>query len=157
MKVTLNPSEQVLAQYIGEQRQRNKERGGVTDKRSFKHQNPYKLNIDGFGAELAACRLFNCYPDLAIHNEAGGYDLKHGDLTIDVKWTKTNYLIAPKHKKPGTCDVYLVVKGELPHFDIVGWAYEADLLTEDNLTNRFRGKECYVLHLNDLKDPALLL
>jgi len=46
-KITLSISEQALAKYIAKQRQENKERGNIKDRRAVESQDPYKLNLYG--------------------------------------------------------------------------------------------------------------
>lgn len=157
MKLTLSPTEQVLVSYVGKKRQENKVKGNVQDKRSFEYQDPEKINVDGFAAEFIVCKLLNCFPDFLIHNRAGGWDLVWEDRKIDVKFTNTNYLIAPKHKKVDACDLYVLVKGKFPHYEVIGFDYSHELIKDSNLSNKFGGQECYLIHKDELQPPHLLL
>lgn len=150
--ITLNIWEQSIARYIAEERENNKKKHGVTDRKYDARQDSLQLNINGFGAEMAFCKFENVFPDFTIHNFMGGTDaIDKKGRRVDVKWSGTDMLLAPRHKKRNQSDIFVLVKGDFPTFKMIGWATEDELLHEDNLKDWFnKGKEGYGIHKDDL-------
>jgi len=152
--IVLNVTEQSIVRFIAEERNRNKQEEGIKDRKYDSADNPVDLNLEGFGAEFAFCKWENVFPDFAIHNFSGGWDaLDKWNRRVDVKWSKTNFLLAPEHKKLGSCDIYVLIKGNFPKYRIVGWCEEAELLSEKNLKDWFnKGKVGYGIPMEQLKN-----
>jgi hypothetical protein len=70
--------------------------------------------------------------------------------TVDVKTTKykTGKLIERKSTK-SKADVYVLVTGEFPVYELVGWVYSVDLFKAENLTDLGHG-ETYAISQNKL-------
>ena len=99
-------------------------------------------DINGFAGEIAVARVINAFPDLSIGPHRRGYDLKmrgnnNEDVRIDVKTTrhKEGYLIAKKWRKSEDCDMYVLVSGTMPRYEIQGWVWSVELINPSNLSD----------------------
>ena len=148
--VVLSSTEQAICRFIADERQRNKRKGGIEDKR---YSGSAKLDLLGFSAEMAFCKWGDVYPDFLIHNYSGGADaVDRRGRRVDVKWSSTEYLLAPRHKKKDQCDIFVLVKGDFPLFNMVGWMTEEELLDPRNVGEWFgKGKESYRIHKDNLR------
>ena len=138
---------------IAEKRQKNKEQGGIEDKKYDSNYSSFDMNLYGAAGEFAFCKWEGSKFDDEIHNKRGGWDtIDHLGRRVDVKHSRTDYLLAPNHKKLGACDIYVLVKGDFPMFRIVGWCEEEELLCEENLKDLFKkGKLGYCLYVDNLR------
>src|SRR5262252_4238780 len=107
MTYTLNNVEQSLARFIGRERSSSNREAGVTNGRRGP-QSDAETDLDGIGAELAFCHLFNVYPDLSINPRRGGADATWIGWKVDVKATRyaTGSLITLPSKALDPCDLY---------------------------------------------------
>ena len=103
------------------------------------------VHIDGMGAELAACRVLNLYPDLTTVKESQKkpiHDARWGFDTLDIKHTThTNGGIAvvkSKVKEGKRCRCYVLVTGTMPDYCVVGWAYGDDVFQEKNIQQNWK-------------------
>ena len=134
MIVTLNEVEQKLAKTVGLKRhQQNLANGTNSD------------------AVAKADNDINGYPDLSIGPHRRGYDLKmrgnNGeDVRIDVKTTrhKEGYLIAKKWRKSEDCDMYVLVSGTMPRYEIQGWVWSIELINPSNLSDNGYGEHYHM-------------
>ena len=62
---------------------------GVTPRLENKQQSRIEANRLGFMAEFAVCRLFGAEPPRLNIATDGGVDLWLGDISVDVKFSKT--------------------------------------------------------------------
>ena len=112
----------------------------------------FEVNIDGFCAEMAGCKLLNIYPDFTIMARAGGYDgiLKDG-RKVDFKSSIhfPTWLTAKKTKKLGDSDIYIMLTEvkKRAEYRLEIWATEQDLIKEENLKDwgYGAGREMYSL------------
>lgn len=150
--VLLTPMEIAYIQDIAKRRQENKEKGQIEDKKYDSTYSSYEMNLYGAAGEFVFCKWEGSEFDDSIHNKRGGFDtIDHLGRRVDVKHSRTDFLLAPNHKKLGACDIYVLVKGDFPMFRVCGWVDECDLLHEDNLADWFnKGKEGYRLHVRNL-------
>ncbi len=135
IEIELNTSEQKLAEYHAKARYSNNRISGVTNNKIGSQSNEY-TDLNGIGAELAFCKMFNLYPDLGmIHSKFDS--ICHNGTTVDVKVTKykSGKLLAVTSKKLSDCDVYVLVIGEFPIYKIVGFATAEELLNKENITD----------------------
>lgn len=152
-KVILNATEQLIVEFIATERQRNKDRYHVSTQKQYSSLDPLELNRQGFGAEMAFCIWDNVYPDFAIHNNSGGYDaIDSQGRRVDVKCSNTNFLLAPEYKDVDECDIYVLIKGRFPTYNLVGWLYSSELINEKNLDYHFnKDKKSYAVLAEDLR------
>jgi hypothetical protein len=132
--VTLNHTEQLIVQFIAKQRFKSNRESGVKDRKV--DQNTEMPDLNGFGAEMAFCKIFNLYPDFSIEPRKGTYDVlnKKGER-VDIKTTKyrNGHLLALKTKTKKDCDIYILVVGEFPSYQIAGSISSEELLQETNI------------------------
>ena len=149
MIITLNEMEQALAKKVGIQRHKQNLANGTNSDAVAKPEN----DINGFAGELAVARVINSYPDLSIGPHRRGYDLKMRgkrgeDIRIDVKTTKHNpgYLIAKKWREVTDCDMYVLVSGRMPRYQIMGWVWSIELINPSNLSDMGYGEHYHMEH-----------
>jgi hypothetical protein len=137
MKIQLNVSEQNITKELSQKRYENNRAENIENKKIGRQSN-YETDLDGFGAELAVAKYLNIYPDFTIEPRNGGIDLtlKSG-CTIDVKQTRYNNgkLIATmkKEKDKNVADIFVLVTGIFPAYDIVGWCKKNELINQNNV------------------------
>ncbi|MHA1469125.1 MAG: hypothetical protein ACTSSP_01040 [Candidatus Asgardarchaeia archaeon] len=148
--VVLDDMEQAIVKKVAQLRYESNRKAGVHDAKMGGQSNAI-TDIDGFGAELAFCKLCNLYPDFSIEPRKGGYDVLLDDNRIDIKQTsyKTGRLLGYIKKEKNDVDIYVLMVGELPTYTFVGWVYCNDLISEDNITDLGYGKT-YALQQDDL-------
>ena len=127
MEYTLTESEQIIAKFVAEQRTANNRNAGTGNNRRS-DMSDFEVDLQGFGGELAFCRLVNVFPDLTVHNRSAAKGEDTGDcildgLRIDVKTSKKDdaALWVPV-RKIGTVDAYALMVGVFPTFRLVGVA-----------------------------------
>ena len=148
--ITLNESEQAIAKFIGKSRYQSARTAGVKDQRL--DSSGEMLDLNGFGAELAFCRLFNLYPDLAIGVRSGSSDaVTHKGTTVDVKTTRyqNGHILATLKKKVEDSDMYVMMIGDFPKYKFAGYIDAKDLLKKDNIKDLGHGKG-YAVKISDL-------
>lgn len=147
MHIELNEFEQQLSKIMALVRRQNSE---TLPNMKIGKQDYWESELNGCGAELAAARALNVYPDL---RGAGIYleDLIYGEYTVDVKVTKypNGKLIAPLIKKNKPCDYYILVVGMIPNYQVVGVASAEMLISDDAIIDLGYGPT-YGLNQNQL-------
>jgi hypothetical protein len=140
-RVVLDESEQRIARWLAQSRYQANRRAGIENRR-IGPQSDEDTDLDGIGAEMAAAKALNVYPDLSTEPRAGGHDLIANGKRVDVKATryKSGHLLAAVAKSASAADVYMLAVGEFPEYELVGWAYADDLLSIDNLTDLGHGQ-----------------
>jgi len=135
MKITLNETEQSLARMVAVHRHSDARAKNVPNMRLGPQSNA-QTDLDGAGAEIAYCKLHNCYPDLGRGEMpyADAFTVEHG--AVDVKCTKyrQGMLLARRSKQAGERpDSYVLMIGEFPTYRYVGWLSADALLQDENL------------------------
>lgn len=141
MTIKLSDSEVKLCELISKLRYAAARSAGVKDQRI--DDSGEFLDLNGFGAEPAFCKRYNLYPDFTVGARKGGFDVRtHKGATVDVKCTKykTGHLVATAYKELGQSDIYVLITGVIPEYEIVGYATEAELLNDKNLKDLGHGK-----------------
>lgn len=138
--IELTPHEQRIAEYIGRERHRNNEACGVADQR-VGPQSSEQIHVNGFGAELAFCKLFNVYPDFEIGPRRGSVDCWRFNEAIDVKATERprGRLLALPRKRELAADWYALIIVAWPVFQFAGFAHARELLDDAHLTDLGHG------------------
>jgi hypothetical protein len=132
--VELNGIEYALAERMGRARfYSNRERENPIAKVG---PQPFKqTETDSMAAELAFCKMANCYPDLSI-GEAPPYDVKLYDgRTVDVKQTpySNGKLITELKTIKKQADIYVLMTGKDKVYKYVGWAWGGKFLRKRNI------------------------
>jgi hypothetical protein len=153
MIIKLNEAEQKLALYLAKARyDENRLKGNPDPKLSLTSNK--EIELDGVVGELAVCRMFNVYPDTETkYDEYPKYDLlTHKGSKVDVKTTqyKNGRLLATLNKKVCDVDIYVLVIGSFPVYDVVGWAKSEELIADQNIMNLGRG-DGYALSQDQLR------
>jgi len=114
------------------------------------------MNINGFGAELAFCKLCNTDFDSSTNESENHFNkfdtvLRNG-LSVDVKTTKyrTGKLLVRLGKEKKKVDVYALMIGEFPNYEFKGFAYYQDIVNNDNII-KIRDVKTYALTQDFLK------
>ena len=115
----------------------------------------YTMNMNGFGAELAFCRLCKIDFDASTKENENHYLNPDGILkdgrTVDVKNTvyPNGKLLVRCGKELMRVDMYVLMTGTFPVFTFSGFAYYDEIINDDNITNLGYG-ESYCLNQNQL-------
>jgi hypothetical protein len=129
MKVTLSTSEVEVAEYVGQKRQEINEEKKLVDRKQDQTKDSTEIHIEGIAGEWAFCKIMNVYPDLEFEKRSK-YDCYALGFTWDVKtsesadWLDIRFSKASQGKR---CDMYVLVVGKRPNYEIVGWI-EADAI-----------------------------
>jgi|TARA_R100001244_G_C5083096_1_gene114439 hypothetical protein len=150
--VHLNYIEQQMAISIALGRYDNARTKGIKDKKIGNQPN-WITDLDGIGGEVACCKHFGVYPDTEIDL----YDMPKYDLMtkkgsrVDVKTTKykNGKLLATLNKKLDDCDIYVLVVGQFPKYELIGWVEAEKLIKKENIADLGHG-EGYVLDQDQL-------
>lgn len=115
----------------------------------------YDMNINGFGAELAFCRLCDVEFDSSTiqsenHFNNADATLKDG-RTVDVKNTIYPFgkLLVRKGKEKKLVDIYALMIGKFPKFKFSGWSNYKDIIKAETLLS-FKHGYSYCLPQNKL-------
>ena len=155
-EVTLNEAEQRLTEYVSKKRiayHQHREQT-VADKYEHWKVTQEETDREGFGGEIAYCKLVNLYPDLDTNLSTPDYDcISCNGEKIDVKTTKyrNGHLIVPVNKITHPADKYVLVTGEFPVYNIVGQCGAERLFMEENIRDFGKGPG-YTLCQNKLED-----
>ena len=121
-----------------------------------KKRSLYEININGFGAELAFCRLCDVEFDSSTDSRENHFNnadaiLKDG-RTVDVKNTNYSYgkLLVRMGKEKKIVDIYALVIGTFPVFKFAGWASYADIIKPETIKDLGTG-DSYCLTQNQLR------
>jgi len=100
-----------------------------------------EMNLNGFGAELAFCKLCNVPFDYSTIEKESHFSkvdaiLKNGK-TIDVKTTVyvNGKLIVRVGKEQKIVDIYALMTGKFPEFKFCGWATYEEIIQVKNIGN----------------------
>jgi hypothetical protein len=157
-EVTLSVVEQAIVKGVAKQRFNNNRANGVYNAK-IGDQSNYDTDIEGFGAELAFCRLHNLYPDFSISPRSTNEDQGDAILPIpngivDVKGTKypTGKLITPTWKSKDAVDVYALMVGEFPNYIFKGFMKSSDLMVSGRIGDMGYGKKSFIASQDELID-----
>jgi hypothetical protein len=153
LRIELNSAEKSLAINLAIARNENARSKG---KPNFKlgKQADWLTDLEGIAGEIAACRYFKVYPDTETNlTVLPGFDLMTWKGSrVDVKTTKyrNGKLLATLKKDVNACDIYVLVVGEFPTYELVGYATSGELIQEKNIMDLGHGKG-YALSQDDLR------
>lgn len=116
----------------------------------------YEVDLQGYGAEVAFCKMLNTYPDLTWHVRNGGLDSRLPDGSrVDVKYTSRvdgEMLVRKDRKKKGEWDICALLVGKFPKYEFVGFATEAEVFAA-RVTN-YGYCDNYTLGQHELHVPS---
>jgi hypothetical protein len=149
--ITLNDAEQAIARYIGRRRNKANQTNHIQNKR-VSSQSDENINVEGFAAEMACCKLFNVYPDFVIGPRSGGHDFEHFGVRFDVKGTDypDAHLIAKIGKHLGDADIYVLMIGVFPTYTFKGCAHASELLIPARIKELKPDRPTYAIPQSDL-------
>ena len=155
-EVVLNEAEQRLVEYIAKKRTAYHQHDESDEKRQVEHwdRTLEENDREGFGGEVAYCKLVNLYPDLDTNLSTPDYDcISCNGEKIDVKTTKyrNGRLIVPVNKVTHPADRYVLVTGEFPVYYVMGECSAEQLFHEENIRNFGKGPG-YTLEQDELED-----
>lgn len=138
--ITLSDVEQALCRHIAKRRhEMNRANGTVNAK--IGPQSNEQTDLDGIGAELAFCKLFNVYPDLQVISRSDHDAMLVNGLRVDVKTTRyqAGRLLVRQHKQADPVDLYVLMVGEFPSFRCAGFASRESVFAPENLMDLGHG------------------
>lgn len=140
MNVILNDAEQKLSEYLAKKRYNNARKKMVEDKKIGPQSCSY-TDLNGIGAEVGFCKLFNIYPDTQTEYIPVTDGELHTGHSVDVKCTKyhTGHLIAVITKKGKPCDLYALMIGEMPNYRFAGFSTPDSLFMDENIKDLGHG------------------
>jgi hypothetical protein len=151
-EIILEPWEQSLATILGGLRQGLSSANGDKDTRKKSPRDPYAIQVEGMGGELAFARMRNLCPLLNFLPTQGGADMfTRQGKSIDVKTTSKpdgDLLVSP-HKRQDPCDFYVLMVADFPSYQCKGWATRQDLFKDENLRDLGHGK-VYLINQENL-------
>ncbi len=152
VKVLLNEAEQRIALWVAKKRMSENKSANVVD-RKMGPQDDEDANRNGFGAELAFCKMFNVYPDFSTQPRSGSSDCERFGQSVDVKSTTypNGRLVAIPRKKELASDMYALLVCVWPEYTFVGFASAAELLSEKRLTDLGHGPT-YAMNQDELTE-----
>lgn len=150
-EIELVESEQKIVKFLVKYKQQQCNLKGMTHTIVGK-QSDEETQLEGMGAEIAAAKILNVWPDLD-HSDAEIHDFYVNRWTVDVKATKYPYgkLILPIHKSTEkACDYYVLMTGTFPKYRFAGAASKKELINKKNISSLGYNK-IYMLEQHELK------
>jgi len=131
--ITLSDEEVRIAAWIGRCRNAVAKANGLRDQHRGPRSGDDVVHIDGFGAELAFCKLCNVYPDLSPQPKSGGADCLVVGSYVDVKSTRHasgNLLVVARPGKETGIQLYALMIVDWPQFRFAGVIPAADMIKQ---------------------------
>ena len=154
----LNDSEQSLVIRVAKERSEYDKKNGFTDHRKAERQTAEFIERNGLGGELAFCKAFNLFPDIATDYPSEHDAVLPNGTKVEIKTTeyKTGKLIV---RRLNDADVYVLVTGTFPDYNIIGFIGSAELPNfEQELKSRSGKKnKAFVVEQEDLQPIEDLL
>jgi len=128
IQVSLTNAEEKVVHHTANKRFTANRSAGFENKKMGPQSNEF-IDINGFGGELAFCKAMNLYPDFKI--VPGGVGLVDAVLRdgrrVDVKTSKHPLANLIARKIPADVDIFVLVRGEIPDYEIVGYTTPEEL------------------------------
>ena len=154
----LNDSEQSLVKRVAKERSEYDKANGFTDHRKAEKQTAEFIEQNGLGGELAFCKSFNLFPDIATDYPSEHDAVLPNGMKVEIKTTeyKTGKLIV---RRMNDADVYVLVTGTFPEYNIIGFIRSADLPQYETELKSRSGKKnkAFVVMQEDLQPIEDLL
>ena len=156
--ITLTNEEVAISEYIAKARTAYMKARKIINPGFSDYMSEYEMKAEGIAAEIAFCKFANIYPALNVGDLGQTDCILHGGQTVDVKATKypEGKLIAPRWKKPESVDIYVLMVGEIPTFECMGWVRCWEFITPSNIIDLGKGPT-YGLSQDKLNPPEQIL
>lgn len=123
MKVELSNPEFLNAINIGVLRHYSSIKKGLRDAHGAKTDNGWDMHIEGACGEAAVAKALNIYWSCTINTFKSGGDVGN---TIQVRTRSKDYYELIVRKDDRDDDVFVLVTGKAPSFNVVGWILGKD-------------------------------
>lgn len=132
--VTLTEPEQRLARYLARLRYAASFANGVHAP-LHSGEDELKNELESFGAEIAYCKIANCYPDLQVGRYREFDAVVGGGARVDVKQTKHEWgrLIVSVKARGALPDYYALMIGTFPTYRLAGHIPACEVLREERI------------------------
>jgi hypothetical protein len=156
--VTLISTEQDVCKALAKRRTSMNRNNGVKNSKIGKLSDD-EMDLEGMGAELAFCKLFNVFPDLTTHLRSskdgmdGGDAILHNGMKVDVKSTtrSNGRLVTANWKNENEkVDLYCLMTGSFPTYTFRGFISSENIFQDKNWRNLGYGYN-YVAEQDELK------
>ncbi len=109
-------------------------------------------HIEGAGAECAVAK----HRDIFWDGSFGTFTDKPDVGPYHVKWVfhRDGKLRIPLKKPPDPADIFILVRGTMPHYELVGWILAGYGMQPENIENPYNRGEEYFVNQDDLHDMA---
>jgi hypothetical protein len=156
MIIPLSNIEQAIAKSIARLRHQNARDKGIKNSKIGSQSNE-ETDLEGIGAELAFCKMFNIYPDLQVDHLPEEDALLRTGQKVDVKTTKyeRGHLIVALWKKH-KMDLYSLMVGKFPLYRFAGVIPAEKVFLPSNLKNFGYGNS-YAVKQSELVSTDLYL
>ena len=151
MRIELTASEMAIANVVAAMRTTCNRAANIVERKIGSHSS-YQMDVDGFAAELAFCKAMNLHPDLSVVNQSLTHDcVARNGKTIDVKTTRyeSGRLLVAPNKKDSQTQIYVLVVGTAPAFDVIGYASKEEVFDARNY-RELNGRWSYILEQSQL-------
>lgn len=152
MIIELNEAERKLVEYVSRKRYQVNRATGATAT-IFNETDAIENEVDSYGAEVAYCKLHNCYPDLDTTHRPP-FDAKLPDgRTVDVKQTKyvTGKLLVKLIARTTLPDLYALMIGKFPKYKLAGHMSAKEIITPERVETGNWKAPTYVAKQEELK------
>lgn len=148
----LNGSEQSLVIRVAKDRSEYDKAKGFIDHRKAEKQTAEFIERNGLGGELAFCKAFNLFPDIATDYPSEHDAVLPNGMKVEIKTTeyKTGKLLV---RRMNDADIYVLITGTFPDYNIIGYVKASILAeSEQELTSKSGKKnKAFVVVQEDLE------
>jgi len=149
---SLDPLESKVAALCGTEVHWYAEQHGLRDMKQDQSVDSKELNIEGLKAELALAKILNVYPNFNCTGPTH-VDLRFGDRTIDVKWTKNpdhNLAVVGRKNLENSADIFALMRGPTDgEMEFAGWVTKEEFFRKARLVDGY-GSPFWLLGASEL-------
>lgn len=134
--LTLNETERRIARHLAQERIKYDR---ARNARATLYRVEAEENeLDSIGAEIAFCRLMNCYPDLDPTHYLPHDAVLPDGRTVDIKQTRlqSGRLLIKAKERTRLPDLYCLMVGQFPTYRVAGFVEAREILTEKRIDRR---------------------
>ena len=120
-----------------------------------KNKSPWERDLEGFAGEYVVAKVLNVFS--SFNCDIDRFDaIGRTGATIDVKTTDnlSGNLLVPLGKAKDPCDVYVLVVGKFPTYEVKGYARKEEVFKEENIQDFGYGLT-YVVRREDLHEMRI--
>lgn len=147
--VRLTEVEEVMVRAVARHRMESSRSQGTAD-RAIGDLAAVVMDENGAGGEFAVARWLNAYPFHATKRA----DLTYRGWRVDVKTTQHGHggMLVQGWSQAKPADVYFLVTGRLPQYELVGWLFHDQVFVADHAADLGRGP-CWLVPQPALRSP----